>query len=173
VEDGGGGVFARSCSAAVSAAGSQGQRVGAVLTVVVDGLCVELGVVEPPCLLEVLLYACAEVVVRYKVLGCRCCSIQLSQRQRRVHSRGHNRMSTIIRELESLQFPRNNVKSHHRISRKSHGCRLCLLRSRLYARLQVAADAEGGGQFSLNCCRQPCASCAMLSKLHSALPSTT
>jgi hypothetical protein len=171
-EVGGGGVFLRSCNAVVSAAESLCARSRAVLTVIVDGVGVELGVVEPTRLLEVLLCACAEVVVRYKVWGHRRCSIQLSQRQRGVHSRGHDGMSTIIRELESLQFSKNIVKSHHKVSRRSHVCRLCLLRSRPCGRLQVAVDAEGGGQSSLSCCRQPCASCAMLSKLDSALPST-
>jgi hypothetical protein len=96
VEDGGGGVLARSCTAEVSAAESLRTRLWAVLTVVVDSICVELLVVGSSRLREVLLYASAEIVVRYKVWGYRRCSIQLSQRQRRVHSRGHKRMSTIV-----------------------------------------------------------------------------
>jgi hypothetical protein len=68
-EVGGGGVFMRSYNAAISAAESLGARSWAMLTVIVDGVGVELGVVEPTRLLEVLLCACAEVVVRYGVLG--------------------------------------------------------------------------------------------------------
>jgi hypothetical protein len=67
VEDCSGGVFARPYNAAVSAAESLRTRLWAVLTVVVDSVCVKLGVVESSRLLEVLLCACAEVVVRYQV----------------------------------------------------------------------------------------------------------
>jgi hypothetical protein len=68
-EVGGGGVFARSYNAAVSAEGSPRARSWAVLTVVVDGVCVELLVVGSSRLREVLLCASAEVVVRYQVWG--------------------------------------------------------------------------------------------------------
>jgi hypothetical protein len=75
VEDGGGGVLVRSCTAEVSAAESLCTRLWVVLTVVVDGVCVELLIVGSSHLREVLLCACAEVVVRYGVFG-----LWLSQR---------------------------------------------------------------------------------------------
>jgi hypothetical protein len=90
-------VLVRSYTAEVSAAESLRTHLWAVLTVVVDGVCVELLVIGSSRLREVLLCASAEVVIRYKVWGYRRCSIQLSQRQRHVYSRGHKRMSTIIR----------------------------------------------------------------------------
>jgi hypothetical protein len=68
-EVGRGGVFVRSYNAAISAAKSLRARSWAVLTVIVDGVGVELGVVESTRLLEVLLCAYAEVVVRYGVSG--------------------------------------------------------------------------------------------------------
>jgi hypothetical protein len=68
-EVGSGGVFVRSYNAAVSAVESLRARSWAVLTAIVDGVGGELGVVEPTRLLEVLLCACAEVVIRYGVLG--------------------------------------------------------------------------------------------------------
>jgi hypothetical protein len=74
-----------------------------MLTVVVDGVCVELGVVESSRLLEVLLCAYAEVVVRYQVWGHRRRGLQLSQRQRRVYSRGHHRLSTMFPQFKTLQ----------------------------------------------------------------------
>jgi hypothetical protein len=78
VEVGEGGVLVRSYTAAVSAAESQRMRIWGMLTVVVDGVCVELGVVGSSRLLEVLLCACAEVVVRYQVWGDRLGSDLLS-----------------------------------------------------------------------------------------------
>jgi hypothetical protein len=92
VEDGGGGVLGRSCITKVSAVVRLRTLLWVVLTLVVDGICDELIVVGSSCLREVSLCASAEVVVRYKVWGHRRCSIQLSQRKRRVHTRAHNRM---------------------------------------------------------------------------------
>jgi hypothetical protein len=69
VEDGGGGVLVRSCTAKVSAAESLRTRLWAVLTVVVDGVCVELLIVGSSRLREILLCASAEVIVRYQGWG--------------------------------------------------------------------------------------------------------
>jgi hypothetical protein len=95
-EVGGGGDSVRSYNAVVSAAESLRARSWAILTVIVDGVGVELGVVEPTRLLEVPLCACAEVAVRYGVLG-----PLLSQRQRHDFSREFSWLSTIFQEFES------------------------------------------------------------------------
>lgn len=69
MEDGGGGVLVRSCAATVSAVEDQRTRVLVMLTVIVDGVCIKLGVMKPSRLREVLLCACAKVVVLYAVWG--------------------------------------------------------------------------------------------------------
>jgi hypothetical protein len=63
VEDRGGGVFVRSYNAAVSAAKSLRTRLWAVLTKIVCGVCLEIGVVESFRLLEVRLCASTGDVV--------------------------------------------------------------------------------------------------------------